>query len=108
MHASYRLAEGDEPELFATYDEADECEFIKANAPAGAWEAWSSADDGAGILVKADALRNQARELLVSAARSRTCLLSQQAMCPCPPLPTRVLCIQRPPPPSTATHHRPL
>ena len=35
-------------------------------------EAWSPTDDNEGVLIKADALREQAREVLVSAARSRT------------------------------------
>ena len=64
-----RFAESDDPVLFANYGEIDKCEFIKVNAPEDAWEAWSSTDDGAGLLVKADALREQAREVLVSAAR---------------------------------------
>ena len=54
--------------LFASYDEVDKCAFIKMNAPKGAWEAWSSTDDGAGLLLNAAALREQAREVLVSAA----------------------------------------
>jgi hypothetical protein len=64
-----RFAESVDPILFASYGEIDKCEFIKVNAPEDAWEAWSSTDDGAGLLVKADALREQAREVLVSAAR---------------------------------------
>ena len=64
-----RCAESDDPVLFASYGEVDKCEFIKVNAPEDAWEAWSSTDDGAGLLVKADALREQAREVLVSAVR---------------------------------------
>ena len=68
-----RLAESEDPVLFARFDEVNKCEFIKANAPEGAWEAWTSSDDdGAGLLVKADALREQAREVLVSAAPCRT------------------------------------
>ena len=43
--------------------------FIKANAP---MEAWSPTDDGFGLLVKTGALREQAREVLVRAARSKT------------------------------------
>tara|TARA_B100000795_G_scaffold210519_1_gene164066 strand:- start:159 stop:356 length:198 start_codon:yes stop_codon:yes gene_type:complete len=62
-----RLAEGEDTVIFARSDEAEKCEFIKANAPK---QAWSPTDDGAGILVKASALREQAREMLVSAARS--------------------------------------
>ena len=62
-----RLAESEDPVLFATYHEADKCEFIKVNARMGAWEAWSS-DDGAGLLLQAHALREQARAALVSAA----------------------------------------
>ena len=50
-------------------DEFDKCAFIKANAPV---EAWSPTDDGLGLLVKTSVLREQAREVLVSAARSRT------------------------------------
>ena len=64
-----RFAESEDPVLFASYGEVDKCEFIQVNAPEDAWEAWSSTDDGAGLLVKADALREQAREVLVSAAR---------------------------------------
>ena len=64
-----RFAESEDPVLFANYGEVERCEFIKVNAPVNAWEAWSSTDDGAGLLVKADVLREQAREVLVSAAR---------------------------------------
>ena len=60
MRVVGRLAESEDPVLFATYDEADKCEFIKVNARMGAWEAWSS-DDGAGLLLQAHALREQAR-----------------------------------------------
>ena len=75
-----RFAESEDPVLFARFDEVDKCEFIKANAPEEAWEAWTSSDDdGAGLLVKGDALREQAREVLVSAARSRTSSLPQPA-----------------------------
>ena len=63
-----RLAESEGQVLFASYREVDKCEFIKMNAPKGAWEAWSSTDDGAGLLLNAGALREQAREMLVSAA----------------------------------------
>ena len=63
-----RLAASEDAVLFASYDEVDKCEFIKMNAPKGAWEAWSSTDDGAGLLLNAAALREQAREMLVSAA----------------------------------------
>ena len=63
-----RLAESEDQILFATYGEVDKCEFIKMNAPKEAWEAWSSTDDGAGLLLNAGALRAQAREVLVSAA----------------------------------------
>ena len=35
-------------------------------------EAWSPTDDGLGLLVKTGALREQAREVLVSAAQART------------------------------------
>ena len=81
MRVIGRLAESEDPVLFARFDEVDKCEFIKANAPAEAWEAWTSSDDdGAGLLVKADALREQAREVLVSAASSRTSSLPQPAM----------------------------
>ena len=76
-----RLAESEDPVLFARFDEVDKCEFIKANAPKEAWEAWTSSDDdGAGLLVKAKALREQAREVLVSAARCRASSLPQPAM----------------------------
>ena len=65
-----RLAESDDPVLYASYDEVDKCEFIKMNAPKEAWEAWSSTDDDdAGLMLKAEALREQAREVLVRAAR---------------------------------------
>ena len=81
MRAIGRLAESEDPVLFARFDEVDKCEFIKANAPKEAWEAWTSSDDdGAGLLVKADALREQAREVLVSAARCRTSSPPQPAM----------------------------
>ena len=63
-----RLAASEDAVLFASYDEVDKCEFIKMNAPKEAWEAWSSTDDGAGLLLNAGALRVQAREVLVSAA----------------------------------------
>ena len=69
MRAVGRLAEGEDSVLFARFDEFDKCAFIKANAPV---EAWSPTDDGIGLLVKASTLRGQAREVLVSAARSRT------------------------------------
>ena len=69
MRATGRLAESEGPVLFARFDEAEKCEFIEANVPV---EAWSSTRDGAGLLIKANALREQAREVLVSAARSRT------------------------------------
>ena len=78
MRVIGRLAESEDPVLFARFDEIGKCAFIKANAPKEAWEAWTSSDDdGAGLLVKADALREQAREALVSAARFRTSLLPQ-------------------------------
>ena len=64
-----RFAESEDPVLFASYGEVDKCEFIKLNAPK---EAWASTDDGAGLLVKVDALRKQAREVLVSTARFKT------------------------------------
>ena len=64
-----RLAESMDPVLFIRFDEVEKCEFIKMNAPE---EAWASTDDGAGLLIKASALCEQAREALVSAARSRT------------------------------------
>ena len=64
-----RFAESEDPVLFARFGEVDKCEFIKLNAPK---EAWASTDDGAGLLVKVDVLRKQAREVLVSAARFRT------------------------------------
>ena len=76
-----RFAEGEDPVLYASHGEVDKCEFIKVNAPKEAWEAWSSTDDdGAGLLVKAGALREQAREVLVSAACSRTSILPQPAI----------------------------
>ena len=65
-----RFAESEDPVLYASHSEVDKCEFIKVNAPKEAWEAWSSTDDGAGLLVKADALREQAREVLVRAGRA--------------------------------------
>jgi hypothetical protein len=86
-----RFAESEDPVLFASYGEVDKCEFIKVNAPEDAWEAWSSTDDGAGLLVKADALREQAREVLVRAARfphsrAAASLLSPDLLLPiCPP-----------------------
>ena len=61
-----RFAESEDPVLFARFGEVDKCEFIKLNAPK---EAWASTDDGAGLLVKVDALREQAREALVITAR---------------------------------------
>ena len=64
-----RLAESEDPVLFARFGEVDKCEFIKVNVPV---EAWSSTDDGAGLLVMTNGLREQARQMLVSAARSRT------------------------------------
>ena len=72
-----RFAESEDAVLFARFNEVDKCEFIKMNAPE---DAWASTDDGAGLLVKADALREQAREVLVSAASSRTSSLPQPAM----------------------------
>ena len=73
MRVIGRFAESKDPVLYASYGEVDKCEFIKVNAPKEAWEAWSSTDDdGAGLLVKAGALREQAREALVRAARFRT------------------------------------
>ena len=73
MRVNGRFAESEDPVLYASYSEVDKCEFIKVNAPKEAWEAWSSTDDdGAGLLVKVGALREQAREVLVSAACSRT------------------------------------
>ena len=57
-----RLAESKDAVIFARSDEVEKCEFIKANAPE---EAWASTDDGAGLLIKASALREQAREILV-------------------------------------------
>ena len=88
-----RFAESEDPVLYASYGEVDKCEFIKVNAPKEAWEAWSSTDDdGAGLLVKAGALREQAREVLVSAGRSRTLSPPQPAMwvltCSTLPLPS--------------------
>ena len=95
MRVIGRLAESEDPVLFARFDEVDKCEFIKANAPEEAWEAWTSSDDdGAGLLVKAKALREQAREVLVSAARciepphsrSQPCGPSLTSAPPSPPL----------------------
>ena len=79
MRVIDRLAESEDPVLYASYGEADKCKFIKVNALEGAWEAWSSTDDGAGLLVKADALRKQAREVLVSATCCRTYSVPQPA-----------------------------
>ena len=78
-----RFAESEDAVLFARFSEVDKCEFIKVNAPE---DAWASTDDGAGLLVKADALREQAREVLVSAARCKTSSLPQSAMGPWPSL----------------------
>ena len=72
-----RFAETEDPVLFARFGEVDKCEFIKMNAP---MEAWASTDDGAGLLVKVDALREQAREALVSAAGFITSLLLQPSL----------------------------
>ena len=69
MRAIGRLAESEGPVLFARFDEAEKYEFIESNAPV---EAWASTDDGEGVLIKASALREQAREMLVSATRLRT------------------------------------
>ena len=69
MRAIGRLTESEGPVLFARFDEAEKCEFIEANVPV---EAWSSTRDGAGLLVKASALREQAREVLVTPTRPRT------------------------------------
>ena len=69
MQTIGRFAESEDPVLFARFGEVDKCEFIKLNAPK---EAWASTDDGAGLLVKVDALRKQAREVLVSTARFKT------------------------------------
>ena len=69
MRAIDRLAESEGPVLFARFDEAEKCEFIEANVPV---EAWSSTRDGAGLLIKTSALREQAREVLVSTTRLRT------------------------------------
>ena len=72
-----RFAESEDAVLFARFGEVDKCEFIKVNAPK---EAWASTDDGAGLLVKVDALREQAREVLVSATRFRTSSLPQSSL----------------------------
>ena len=69
MRAIGRLAESEGPVLFARFDEAEKCEFIEANVPV---EAWSPTDDNAGVLIKANALREQAREVLFSASLSIT------------------------------------
>ena len=81
MRVIGRFAESEDPVLYASHGEVDKCEFIKVNAPKEAWEAWSSTDDGEGLLVNADALREQAREVLVSAACNRTSTLPQPAIC---------------------------
>ena len=72
-----RFAESEDPVLFARFGEVDKCEFIQLSAPK---EAWASTDDGAGLLVKVDALRKQAREVLVSATRFRTSSLPQPSL----------------------------
>ena len=72
-----RFAESEDPVLFARFGEVDKCEFIKLNAPE---EAWASTDDGAGLLVKVDALREQAREALVSTVRFGTSSLPQPSL----------------------------
>tara|TARA_B100000768_G_C10991474_1_gene254101 strand:- start:6 stop:287 length:282 start_codon:yes stop_codon:yes gene_type:complete len=72
-----RFAETEDPVLFARFGEFDKCEFIKLNAPE---EAWASTDDGAGLLVKVDALREQAREALVSTVRFGTSSLPQPSL----------------------------
>ena len=84
-----RLAESEDQLLFATYAEVEKCEFIKMNAPKEAWETWSSADDGAGLLLKADALREQARAVLVSAPLRTTTSPPRPGSSPyaSPPLP---------------------
>ena len=64
-----RLAESEEPVLFARFGDVDKCEFLKINAPV---DASTFTDDGAGLLVKTGGLREQAREVLVSAVRSIT------------------------------------
>ena len=69
MRAIGRLAESEGSVLFARFDEAEKCEFIEANVPV---EVWASTDDNAGILIKANALREQAREVLVCASLSIT------------------------------------
>ena len=66
-----RLAESEEPVLFARFGDVDKGEFIKMNAPVNAW---TFTDDGAGLLVKTGGLREQAREVLVSAVCSITSL----------------------------------
>ena len=65
MRVIGRLAESEDPVLFARFGEVDKCEFIEVNAPV---DAWSLTDDGAGLLVKTSGLREQARQMLVSAA----------------------------------------
>ena len=81
MRVIGRLAESEDAVLFARFSEVDKCEFIKVNTPE---DAWTSTDDGAGLLVMANALREQAREVLVSVARCRTSSLPQPAMGPRP------------------------
>ena len=68
MLAIGRLAESEGAVLFARFDEAEKCEFIGANVPVEAW----SPTENAGVLIKANALREQAREVLVSASLSIT------------------------------------
>jgi hypothetical protein len=72
-----RLAESEKPVLFARFGEVDKCEFIKVNTPANAW---AFTDDGAGLLVKTGGLREQAREVLVSAVRSTTSFNQPRAL----------------------------
>ena len=69
MRVMGRLAESEDPVLFARFGEVDKCEFIKVNTPV---EAWASTEDGLGLLVKTSGLREQAREVLVSAVRAIT------------------------------------
>ena len=92
MRVIGRFAESEDPVLYASHGEVDKCEFIKVNAPKEAWEAWSSTDDGAGLLVKAHVLREQAREALVRAGHA----LEPPYPCPCVHGPS-ACCYPRPP-----------
>ena len=64
-----RFAEGEARVLYVDYSEGEKCEFIKANAPKEDWEAWSSTDGGAGLIVRAHALRMHSRSGLANKAK---------------------------------------